>query len=281
MLHRSLLPLVGLLALFWSIGSVGQGTSPAEQPLPDIDSIVSDPRRALVLDVLVEADVASLLDSYVSATPPAGYRGAPAQLRLRWFDGSGIRIGTRYAWNPRWEFERDGDEEQRNLLASAVEGFAIPFDKNLARVTLTDLDSGLMLLDADVTNTVQGFCIANPDDPNCDGVSIVDRDDDGVPDATDNCPDDANSSQADADNDGIGDVCDSTPNGEVVAGDINGDLVIDTRDYNAIRAALGKCDGDTGYLSVADYTGDHCVAYDDYQFWYQAYYAPPSPGPGC
>ena len=41
----------------------------------------------------------------------------------------------------------------------------------------------------------------------------LERDGDGVPDATDNCPANANADQADADNDGTGDACDATPRG--------------------------------------------------------------------
>jgi hypothetical protein len=40
-----------------------------------------------------------------------------------------------------------------------------------------------------------------------------DRDNDGVVDSQDNCPDNYNPTQADNDNDGRGNVCDSTPNG--------------------------------------------------------------------
>jgi MYXO-CTERM domain-containing protein len=40
---------------------------------------------------------------------------------------------------------------------------------------------------------------------------IEDRDGDTIPDADDNCPDDANTDQADADDDGEGDVCDDDP----------------------------------------------------------------------
>ncbi|MEP6819372.1 MAG: thrombospondin type 3 repeat-containing protein, partial [bacterium] len=38
---------------------------------------------------------------------------------------------------------------------------------------------------------------------------ITDRDGDGVPDTTDNCPDTPNADQADADGDGVGDACDN------------------------------------------------------------------------
>ncbi len=48
---------------------------------------------------------------------------------------------------------------------------------------------------------------------------VVDTDNDGVQDSSDNCVNDANADQADADNDGTGDVCDSTPNGDPVAAD--------------------------------------------------------------
>lgn len=43
---------------------------------------------------------------------------------------------------------------------------------------------------------------------NGDGNGPTDSDNDGVPDSTDNCPNDANTNQADSDGDGIGDACD-------------------------------------------------------------------------
>jgi thermitase len=46
-------------------------------------------------------------------------------------------------------------------------------------------------------------------------VAPPDSDGDGVPDASDNCPDVANAGQADTDQDGKGDACDPTPNGPV------------------------------------------------------------------
>ncbi len=45
----------------------------------------------------------------------------------------------------------------------------------------------------------------------CDRISPYDRDQDGVPDWMDNCPDVHNPDQEDADEDGIGDACDGCP----------------------------------------------------------------------
>lgn len=54
----------------------------------------------------------------------------------------------------------------------------------------------------------------------CSGVTVPpDGDGDGVPDADDNCPNDANPDQADVDGDGIGDACD---------GDNDNDGILDT-----------------------------------------------------
>ena len=59
---------------------------------------------------------------------------------------------------------------------------------------------------ADATPASQDFVISRPPPP-------VDRDGDGVADATDNCPDAANAGQGDADHDGVGDACEVLPSG--------------------------------------------------------------------
>ena len=46
-------------------------------------------------------------------------------------------------------------------------------------------------------------------------AAVADRDADAVPDASDNCPEDANGDQADRDADRIGDACEVLPNGDV------------------------------------------------------------------
>ncbi len=81
----------------------------------------------------------------------------------------------------------------------------------------------------------------------------TDTDGDGVADATDNCPNDANTNQLDNDNDGQGNVCDATPDGPVVT-DTDGDGVADSADNCPNDANANQLDSDS------DGTGDVCDA---------------------
>ncbi|PLX94371.1 MAG: hypothetical protein C0621_05510, partial [Desulfuromonas sp.] len=89
------------------------------------------------------------------------------------------------------------------------------------------------------------------------GDDTIDGDSDGVPDACDNCPADANAGQVDADGDGYGDVCDICP-GANDAVDSDSDGVPD------------GCDVCAGFDDAADADGDGvpngcdiCAGFDD------------------
>ncbi|MBU6951078.1 fibronectin type III domain-containing protein [Hahella sp. HN01] len=53
-----------------------------------------------------------------------------------------------------------------------------------------------------------------------------------------------------------------------VAGDLNGDGVADSADRDLLRSMFGKCNGDAGYQTDADYDGDGCIGRQDYRLWY-------------
>lgn len=69
------------------------------------------------------------------------------------------------------------------------------------------------------------------------GAADDDLDDDGIVDALDNCPSDANGDQADEDADGLGDACDDFP-------DRDADGIIDTEDDCIEPATAPDTDGD-------------------------------------
>ncbi len=65
--------------------------------------------------------------------------------------------------------------------------------------------------DGDGTGDACDPCPLNPDTTECSGVDPDDRDSDNIPNAMDNCPNNANTDQLDTDGDGKGDVCDACP----------------------------------------------------------------------
>jgi hypothetical protein len=97
-----------------------------------------------------------------------------------------------------------------------------------------------------------------------DFMYVIDTDGDGVPDSSDNCPNDSNPDQADFDTDGIGDVCDDsdldglTDAQELLMGtnpnipDTDGDGVNDNVDNCPLTYNPGQEDSD------GDGTGDFC-----------------------
>jgi uncharacterized protein YegL len=92
------------------------------------------------------------------------------------------------------------------------------------------------------------------------GVGTCDRDGDGVPDASDNCADDANPSQADQDGDGIGDACDDDVDGDGVLNvDDNCPVIPNSTQADQDGDGLGDaCDGDVDGDGVDNGT-DNCV----------------------
>ncbi len=57
-----------------------------------------------------------------------------------------------------------------------------------------------------------------------------------------------------------------------VPGDLNEDGFVDVLDYNLFIGTFGRCIGDPEFIEEADYDGDGCISFVDYQIWYGYYF---------
>jgi len=76
-------------------------------------------------------------------------------------------------------------------------------------------------------------------------LAQTDIDGDGIPDSSDNCPNDSNADQADANNDGVGDVCDTVS-------DTDGDGLTDAEEVNNRGTDPDNPDSDGDWVNDGD-----------------------------
>jgi hypothetical protein len=167
------------------------------------------------------------------------------------------------------------------------QGFVV-FGSNAAfpaSLELAELDGTVgFVLNGSVHNDGAGTSISDAGDLNGDGLDDViigapgyddggsyvvygrvaetDKDSDGVPDASDNCLEDANSDQRDTNGDGFGNVCDP---------DLNGDCKVNFEDLGAMKAVFFGTDPD------ADLSGDGLVNFIDLGLLKAGFLQPPGP----
>jgi hypothetical protein len=129
-------------------------------------------------------------------------------------------------------FSPSSDNPDTNIT-SRVGGFDLTTNHPLGGSFVCELDGGA-LSPCSRPVSLSGLAVGEHDltalavdvygrtDPSRQGVHFTvqppftpppDGDKDGVPDATDNCPADANANQADGDSDGVGDACELLPSG--------------------------------------------------------------------
>jgi hypothetical protein len=149
-----------------------------------------------------------------------------------------------------------GDRSPQTLRYNtdlALQSILINKTEDDDEVVLDD-DSAILLIDTTFENA-SGTLVDNGqlDDDSIDESAGGDDDADGIIDACDNCPNDANEDQADADEDGVGDLCDNC----IDVG--NSDQ--DNNDADELGDACDNCPSDDNADQAdadADGAGDVC-----------------------
>lgn len=171
--------------------ALSQPGDPQTAPIPDIGTLAADERRGLFLELSIDGSGSVVpVEKGVTNVPPAPTDEAPPMLLFRFFDRDEVLIGQQNAWDPRFEYQRDGEEEQVVLLDIASGAFLFPFNTRVDRISLSNqmVDPPELLAEFEFGSIVAGFCIENPEDFNCSGFELPDEDADGVPDEQDLCP---------------------------------------------------------------------------------------------
>lgn len=142
-------------------------TNPATAPVPVIPSETA----AKALIAIVQ------FDDRTSATPVAtevrfggahSHLGDPPLLRLRLLDENGALLDEYNAWHPLWAFVEGSDGSERRIILDEAEGtFIVPFDRDAASMTITDIPLAEEVTEVDLTGAIRDFCEDNPTDPSC------------------------------------------------------------------------------------------------------------------
>lgn len=154
----------------------------------------------------------------------------------------------------------DANNDQADLDEDGVGDVCDPDadgDGELPPLDCNDLDPGIYttaieMCSDGIDNDCDLLVDAADDGADCDG--------DTIPNAFDNCPDDANPGQADLDNDGAGDVCDPDDDGDGYEDDMDNCPVVanDQADFD-MDGVGDACDADADGDSVDD-VADLCLS---------------------
>ncbi|MFK7887143.1 MAG: PA domain-containing protein [Gammaproteobacteria bacterium] len=206
---------------------VANNVSPGLPPLGGVDDSLVIPTTGISLEDR-ETIAAALPGVTINLNfDPTQLAGANEDLLVRLFVPEELRVGSTFS---HWDTTANP-----NLLMEPS------FTTTLETLVSVDLSAPLF---ADI------------------GWSLVDIDNDFVPDINDNCTVVANGSQRDTDHDGFGNICDA---------DLNNDGIVNVVDLGLLRTRFFSTDED------ADFNDDGVVNVDDLGILRAAFFGTPGP----
>jgi hypothetical protein len=240
------------LAMGWTIGCGGGGSSEETATIgPEGGSVAADGAELSVPPGALAEPVAITVTRTSDSAPTtfeqgsAIYRFEPAGLTFAVAADVTIQLGStgdgmQLFWTGAGTdvFEAAGGAIQDGQLVAQVEHFSRGFAGQPAGQAG---DSGPDAPDGGSGGAcTEGGCAAGsvccPSGEVCQGgvcVQATDGDQDGVPDASDNCPGVANADQADADHDGIGDLCEPYECSDGLDNDMDGTVDLGDTDCSS------------------------------------------------
>lgn len=146
---------------------------PADPP-PAFDSN-ADAKHFRAVTAFTDRETAQLSDVQVVYGIARGRAGNPPLLRARVLDADGSSLLEFDDWHPLWEFSWNADGTQESLLveSSGTGTFVFPFDPDATTLELVDVALGQEVVRGDLSEAVHAFCLANPDDADCQLADLL------------------------------------------------------------------------------------------------------------
>lgn len=150
------------------------GTCAAPGGAPSLVSVAAEGGtgpKAVILELTIGADTATVDARRIVPGPAPSIPLATGRFALAVLGADGAPIDQTTLRDPRvmHVFAEGEAPAQKMLRESATITVAVPFDRAMHSVEITDRDTGKVLARSDLSALVDAFCHQNPDDPDCGG----------------------------------------------------------------------------------------------------------------
>jgi hypothetical protein len=123
--------------------------------------------KAVVLDLSMNGDVVNLIGSHVVNNYPPDNR-ATKKIVIRMLDAQGTLLAEQGVEDPRIAYLEEGVAIREKVNFSVI----VPFRGDMATIGLYNGSTNALMLSADVSGSVNGYCKQNGSDPDCAAAGI-------------------------------------------------------------------------------------------------------------
>jgi hypothetical protein len=123
--------------------------------------------KAVVLDLSMNGDVVNLIGSHVVNNYPPDNR-ATKKIVIRMLDAKGALLAEQGIEDPRIAYLEEGVAIREKVNFSVI----VPFRSDMATIGLYNGSTSALMLSADVSGSVNGYCKQNGSDPDCAAAGI-------------------------------------------------------------------------------------------------------------
>lgn len=150
----------------WVSASPLLQSTPVPRPTPDLNPDYQ-PKMA-VIELTLTPTSAALNNGYIIRAFSSGWQNGAPQLEIQLLDHVGDIVRQYNMNNPLWQDRRNPDGTRTLIQVNSIDAaINFTFEPIMKTMRLTDVASGVRLLDVDLEIIFQRYCLENPSDLDC------------------------------------------------------------------------------------------------------------------